>query len=294
MIDLSRLRTIPIAQRKNKFTLSMMLPVSSSAPISTNPDLIRLAEDIRGREQGSAHIWMMGGHVIKVGLSDFVIDMMRRGFITHVAMNGAGPIHDFEVAYQGATSEDVATNIEDGTFGMAYETGHFLHLAAKEAVSRGEGYGAAVGRTIGELDCSHKEHSILYNAFKLGIPATVHTAIGAEIIYQHPECSAAALGEASYTDFRRMVESISKLQGGVVSNVGCAVILPEVFLKAFTVARNLGYTVERFSAANLDMIDHYRPRVNVVERPTSLGGKGYFILDKHENTVPTLHYHLTH
>lgn len=295
MLDFTKIKTYPIKERKNKFCIENLLSLEKSAILSSNNDLSILANEIKSsKEKNKPIILMMGAHLIKLGLSYFIIDLMQKEYITHIATNGAGAIHDFEIAYIGATSEDVAENIKDGSFGMVYETGHYLTLAAKQAAKNNEGFGKEIGKLISDLSLKHKHTSILYNANKLNLPATIHTAIGTETIYQHPECDAEALGKSSYQDFKILTESISKLEGGVIINLGSAVILPEVFLKSFTVARNLDCKIDRFTAANLDMTDHYRPRVNVVQRPTSLGGKGLMIKEKHENSIPTLHYLLTH
>ena len=232
---------------------------------------------------------MTGAHVIKVGMSLLIIDLMKKGVIKHIAMNGAFPIHDFELALIGETSEYVERAIEDGTFGMVEETGRILNEAIKEGAKNNEGMGYSIGKKISDLNLPNKEYSILYNAYKLKIPVTVHVAIGTDIIHQHPSCDGAAVGQTSYHDFKIFAESVSKLENGVILNIGCAVILPEVFLKALTIARNLGCKVENITTANLDMIDHYRPRENVVHRPTSLGGKGFIIIEKHEKTIQTLH-----
>ena len=214
---------------------------------------------------------------------------MKKGIIKHIAMNGAGPIHDFELALIGETSEYVEDTIEDGTFGMIEETGKILNEAIKEGAKNNFGFGYSIGKKISDLNLPNKEYSILYNAYKLKVPITVHVAIGTDIIHQHPNCDGASIGKTTYHDFRLMAESVSKLESGVIINAGSAVILPEVFLKALTITRNLGYKVENITAANLDMINHYRPRENVVTRPTSLGGKGYNIIERHEKTIPTLH-----
>jgi len=294
MIKLSKIKTYPIKNRKNRFHIEDIIPLEKSSIVAKNPDIEKLAEKIKkARQNNKKIILMMGAHLIKVGLSLFIIDLIKKKFINHIAMNGAGMIHDFELALIGATSEDVSVSIKDGSFGMAEETGHYLNKAAKTAARKNSGLGREVGELIENLNCKYKDFSIIYTAYKNNIPITIHTAIGTEIIYQHPECDGAALGKSSYEDFKILIESISKLQGGVIINLGSAVILPEVFLKAFTMARNLGYEIKNFTAANLDMIDHYRPRVNVVERPTSLGGEGYTIIEKHENSIPTLHYYLT-
>lgn len=294
MLDFNKIRTIPLKERKNKFALRDMVPLENSQILTNNEDLINLSKEItKARENKKSFILMMGAHPIKLGLSLFLIDVLQKKIITHLAMNGAGAIHDFEVAFIGATSEDVLENLKDGTFGMAWETGHYLNQAAKKASGSNLGFGYSIGKMISDLDLPYKKFSIFYNAYKLDIPITVHTAIGAEIIYQHPECDAAALGKASYTDFKILTESVSKLEEGVIVNLGSAVIMPEVFLKSFIIARNLGFNINNFVAANLDMADHYRPRKNIVERPTSFGGKGFIILEKHENSIPTLHYLLT-
>ena len=234
-------------------------------------------------------IVMMGAHVIKTGMSLLIIDLMKKGIIRHIAMNGAGPIHDFELALIGETSEYVENTIEDGTFGMIEETGSILNEAIREGAENNQGYGYSIGKKISDLNLKNKEYSILYNAYKLNVPVTVHVAIGTDIIHQHPSCDGAAIGKTSYQDFKIFAESVSKLEGGVILNLGSAVILPEVFLKALTVARNLGYKVEKITAANFDMNNHYRPRENVVTRSTSLGGTGFTIIEKHEKTIPTLH-----
>src|SRR3989338_8443743 len=234
-------------------------------------------------------IVMMGAHLIKTGMSLLIIDLMKKGIINHIAMNGAGPIHDFELALIGETSEYVENTIEDGTFGMIEETGRILNGAIKEGAENNLGYGYSIGKKINDLNLKNKEYSILYNAYKLNIPVTVHVAIGTDIIHQHPSCDGAAIGKTSYKDFKIFAESVSKLEEGVILNLGSAVILPEVFLKALTVARNLGFKVEKITAANFDMNNHYRPRENVITRPTSLGGHGFIIIGRHENTIPTLH-----
>lgn len=237
-------------------------------------------------------IVMMGAHVIKTGMSLLIIDLMKKGKISHIAMNGAGPIHDFEIALIGETSEYVEQTIEDGTFGMIEETGRTLNDAIKEGAKNDFGLGYSIGRKINDLNLPNREYSILYWAYRLNIPLTVHVAIGTDIIHQHPSCDGAAIGKTSYKDFRIFCESVSKLEGGVLLNIGCAVVLPEVFLKALTIARNLGFNVKNITTANLDMLDHYRPRQNVVTRPTSLGGKGFIIIGNHQLTVPSLHKRL--
>jgi hypothetical protein len=234
---------------------------------------------------------MLGGHVVKTGLAPLLIDLMRRGVITHLAMNGSAAIHDYEVARFGATSEDVAAGLRDGTFGMADETGREMNQAFVNGMRLGQGMGESLGRALDEQSkLSNPELSLLLNAFRLGIPATVHAALGAEIIHQHPAANGAAIGDTSHRDFRRLAASLSQIDdGGVVLNLGSAVIMPEVFLKALTIARNLGAGKPRnFVTVDLDMQRHYRPRMNVVQRPTLEGGKGYEITGHHEIMVPLL------
>ena len=234
---------------------------------------------------------MLGGHVVKTGLAPLLIDLMRRGVVTHVAMNGSAAIHDYEVARFGATSEDVAAGLRDGTFGMADETGREMNEAFVAGMNAGQGMGEALGRALeARLDLSNPELSILLGAHRLGVPTTVHAAIGAEIIHQHPAANGAAIGDTSHRDFRRLAASLADLDGGgVVLNLGSAVIMPEVFLKALTIARNLDHGRPRdFVSVDLDMQRHYRPRMNVVQRPTLDSGRGYEITGHHEIMVPLL------
>lgn len=290
MIDFSKIKTISINQRRNKVRLSDLIKPEDSKTMINSEKLNELAGRILAAHKNKKQIiLMMGAHVIKVGMSLLVIDLMKRKIVKHVAMNGAGPIHDFELALIGETSEYVEQTIEDGTFGMIEETGKILNDAIKEGAKNNLGMGYSIGKKIDELKLPNRECSILWNAYRLNVPVTVHSAIGTDIIHQHPSCDGAAIGKTSYQDFRIFADSVSRLEDGAVLNVGCAVILPEVFLKALTIARNLGFKVEKITAANLDMVDHYRPRENVVTRPTSLGGKGFIIIERHEKTIPTLH-----
>jgi hypothetical protein len=234
---------------------------------------------------------MLGGHVVKTGLAPLVIELMRRGVATHVAMNGATAIHDYEVARFGATSEDVARGLRDGTFGMAEETGRGINLAIRAGARRGWGMGEALGRSLAQRrDLAHPELSILLQGQRLGVTVTVHAALGAEIVHQHPSADGAAIGASSLRDFRRLAATLPALHaGGVVLNVGSAVILPEVFLKALTIARNLHRGRPRhFTTCDLDMQRHYRPRMNVVQRPTLAGGRGYELTGHHEILLPLL------
>jgi hypothetical protein len=241
------------------------------------------------RERGV--IVMLGGHVVKTGLAPLLIDLMRRGIVTHLAMNGSAAIHDYEVARFGATSEDVAAGLRDGTFGMADETGREMNAAFVRGMDSSWGMGESLGRALdGTADLADPHLSILLNAYRLGVPATVHAALGAEIIHQHPAANGAAIGDTSHRDFRRLAASIGDIDdGGVVLNLGSAVIMPEVFLKALTIARNLNAGKPRsFVTCDLDMQRHYRPRMNVVQRPTLEGGKGFEITGHHELMVPLL------
>ena len=238
---------------------------------------------------------MLGGHVVKTGLAPILVDLMRRGVITHLAMNGSAAIHDYEIARFGGTSEDVAAGLRDGTFGMAEETGRQLNEAFIAGMKAGQGMGEAVGRALeaqaeAPAGLVHPELSVLLNAWRLGVPATVHAALGAEIIHQHPAASGAAIGDTSHRDFRRLAGALPRLEdGGVVLNLGSAVIMPEVFLKALTIARNLhDGRPQGFVTCDLDMQRHYRPRMNVVQRPTLAGGAGYEITGHHEIMVPLL------
>jgi len=236
-------------------------------------------------------IVMLGGHIVKTGLSSLFIDLMNRRVITHVAMHGSAEIHDYEVARFDATSEGVAAGLRDGTFGMADETGREMNAAFVGGMKDGIGMGEALGRALdknGEL--AEPDLSVLLHAYRIGRPATVHAAIGAEIIHQHPAANGAAIGDTSHRDFRRLASAVTTLHdGGVVLNLGSAVIMPEVFLKALTIARNLGAgRPTGFVSANFDMLQHYRPRVNVVQRPTADSGKGYEITGHHEIMVPLL------
>ena len=241
------------------------------------------------RKKKKAVIFMAGAHVIKCGLNPVVIELIKKKVITCIALNGAGVIHDFEIAFGGKTSEDVGEGLKDGKFGMARETAEFINNAIKEGVSSGSGLGYAVAEKIAESNLRYKNLSILYNAYKNKIPVCVYIAIGTDIIHQHPSFDAALAGEGSYRDFHLLVENICPLNnGGVVLNFGSAVILPEVFLKALNLARNLGYKVKDFTTANFDMINQYRPMQNIVSRPTQDSGKGYYIIGHHEIMLPLL------
>jgi hypothetical protein len=229
-----------------------------------------------------------GAHSIKVGLSPLIIDFIERGIVSAVAMNGAGIIHDFELAFMGKTSEDVASSLKDGSFGMAQETGDFLNRAIAGGYAQGKGIGAAVGEAILEARLPYRRLSILAAGARVGAPATVHVGVGTDTIHMHPNVDGKALGEGSLRDFRALTTVVASLGGGVFLNFGSAVILPEVFLKALTLARNLGHPVHNLTTVNLDFLAHYRPLTNVVHRPTLESGQGYHLTGHLEIMVPLL------
>jgi hypothetical protein len=301
--DLSKVRSVPIAKRANKVNATLLAkpPLrgrSFDDFLASLPDLLG-AQNLRAVSTAivaavrakKGVIVQIGGHVIKTGLGPLLLHMMRKGAITHLAMNSAASIHDFELAAFGGTSEDVAAGLKDGTFGMADETATEMNAAIATAHKNSWGMGEALGRCLRDRkDSPGREVSVLLGALELGVPVTVHAAIGTDITHQHPSADGAAIGATSFRDFRRLAASIPTLdEGGVVLNLGSAVIMPEVFLKALTVARNLNAgKPRRFVAADFDMIRHYRPRLNVVERPTADGGAGYSLTGQHEILVPLL------
>jgi hypothetical protein len=244
---------------------------------------------VRAYRRKKAVIFMAGAHVIKCGLNPIVIELIKKKVISCICLNGAGIIHDFEVAFQGKTSEDVSENLKYGKFGMGKETAEFINDAVKEAVPEGLGLGNAVASKIITSNLRYKNLSLFYHAHKHKIPVCVYIAIGTDTIHQHPSFDAALTAEGSLRDFHLLVENVSQLNnGGVVLNFGSAVILPEVFLKALNLARNLGNQVKNFTTANFDMLYHYRPEQNVVLRPVVSGGKGYYIIGHHEIMLPLL------
>jgi deoxyhypusine synthase len=245
---------------------------------------------VRAYRKKKPVVAMLGAHVLKVGLSPLIVDWMERKIVTAIATTGSGIIHDFELAYQGKTSEEVLEALADGSFGMAKETADFLNSAIRNGARRGWGLGEAVGRWIEQKRLRYRKLSIFRAAWRCGIPATVHVAIGTDIIHQHPSCDGAAVGKTSLADFRRFTQVVCGVgEEAVVMNIGSAVILPEVFLKAVSIARNLGYPVKGFTAANLDMIQHYRPHQNVLVRPTAIGGEAIALTGHHEILLPILH-----
>jgi len=298
--DFSRVTTYPLAERSNKVRVDEFArPVSASSSLGDFldglPDVLGVkvlrelaAAIVQARAEGHPVVVAAGAHVVKVGLAPVLLAMMKEGMISALALTGAGAIHDWEIAAIGATSEDVGRGLHDGRYGMADETGRALNDAAKEAAASGEGFGEVLGRRISHAALPHREASLLSRAFELRIPVTVHVAIGSDIIHVHPGADGAAIGAATFTDFRKIVSIVSSLSGGVWINVGSAVQLPEVFLNAVSVAENLGCALSGFATANLDMIRHYRTDENVLRRPTFGKGKSFSLTGHHELNVPLL------
>jgi len=244
---------------------------------------------VKARRSKKSVIFMAGAHVIKCGLNPILVELIRKKVITCVCLNGAGMIHDFELAFQGKTSEDVTANLKSGRFGMGRETAEFINAAAVEGVADGLGLGYALARKIASSKLPYRDNSLIYQAYKYKVPVCVFVAVGTDIIHQHPSFNAALTAEGSLRDFHALVEEVAGLnKGGVVLNFGSAVVLPEVFLKALNLARNLGRRVRDFTSANFDMIYHYRPAQNVVTRPVMSGGDGYYIIGHHEIMLPLL------
>jgi hypothetical protein len=230
----------------------------------------------------------MGAHVIKVGLNPILIDLMEKGIITSIAFNGAGIVHDTEIAMVGRTSEEVGDVLGSGAFGAAKETGEVVNAAIVQGAKKGMGLGEAMGAYLLEQDFPHNNVSLLATAKRLDIPLTVHVAVGTDIVHIHPSADGAAIGQTSHQDFKLFCSMVADLEGGAYLNFGSAVLMPEVFLKALTVVRNLGHIVNKFTTANFDFIRHYRTMTNVVNRPTMSGGKGYNLIGHHELMIPLL------
>ena len=253
-------------------------------------DLRRVATavvDARGRDGGI--IWGLGAHVIKTGVSPVVIDLMRRGFVSALALNGAGIIHDFEIALSGATSEDVDASLGPGRFGMAEETAVLLNQAIGRGAELGQGMGQSVAAFLSDREPPHADRSLAVAAHRLGIPLTVHVAVGTDIIHMHPAASGAAIGDTSLRDFRYFTSSVARLRGGVYLNCGSAVVLPEVFLKAVALVRNQGISLDGLTTVNIDFLRMYRPQTNVVTRPVAgTGGTGISLVGHHEVLIPLL------
>jgi hypothetical protein len=298
--DLSGIRTYPLKSRASKARAEDFAkpyrPGSGVTGLLESLPSILAARDFRAvvgallaaRESGGGIVWGLGAHVIKTGLSPVLIDLMERGFVSAVATNGAGVIHDFEVALSGATSEDVDAALGSGQFGMADETGRLLNGAINDGVAGGLGIGQAVGRYLCQHHPQYERASVVASAFRLGIPVTVHVAIGTDIIHMHPAASGPALGEGSLRDFRYFAANVARLDHGVYLNCGSAVILPEVFLKAVSLARNRGCGLDGLTTVTLDFARLYRPQVNVVSRPTAGIGRGFYLVGHHELLIPLL------
>ena len=302
-VDLKQVRTVPLEARPNKVALERF--AKPAAPgrsfrefLDSLPDILAgndfrrvVAAIVAARREKRPVVLAMGAHVIKCGLNPVVIDLMRRGIVTALALNGSGAIHDFEIALIGETSEDVAAGLKDGTFGMVRETGQLMNAAINRVLqSPQKGLGRLLGEQIAELDLPQRGQSLLSAGRDLGVPVTVHVAIGTDIIHMHPSANGAAIGQATFNDFKLLAGVVRELSGGVYLNVGSAVVLPEVFLKAFTIAQNLGAELQDFVTVNMDMTAHYRPSENVVCRPAHLGKAGYTLLGRHELMLPLLAY----
>jgi hypothetical protein len=298
-IDLSKIKTYLIKGRTSKVRLDdFARPHQKGGSyqnfFSSLPDILAsknlkdvAAAVVQARKDKRPVMLGMGAHSIKVGLNPVIIDLIERGIITSVSLNGAGIIHDFELAFIGQTSEDVDREILSGAFGMAEETGRMLNQAINSAAEY-EGIGAAVGRMIQFGDFPYKDKSLLAGGARMGIPVTVHVAIGTDIIHMHPSFDGKATGAAAHRDFLTFCSLVSELEGGVYINLGSAVLLPEIFLKAVSLCRNLGNPLQHFTTVNMDFVQHYRPNTNVVRRPTQGGGKGYAITGHHEIMFPLL------
>ena len=301
-IDLAEIQTYELATRPSKVSVKdFARPVAANESLSGFLDklphilavqsLRALAGQIRrAKELGKPIIWGFGGHVVKTGLAPLVIDLAKRGYVNAIATNGSVLVHDTEIALVGFTSEDVDATLGKGDFGAAKETGEILNAAAKAGQRDGTGLGEAMGRTVTSLNPLYSDMSLICHAYNNKIPFTAHLTVGADIGHFHPSCDGAALGATSHTDFRLICSIVKEMNGGgVYINYGSAVVLPEIFLKAITVVRNLGHELQDFTTANFDFVQHYRPMTNVVHRPTANGaGRGYSITGHHELTMPLL------
>lgn len=306
--DRSRLRLRPLAERVHDLQLERWLGLDDATPPFEDPDLATVARNLRcAKDRGAARILMMGAHVIRAGVNRHIIDLLERGFIDHVALNGAGVIHDYELARIGATTESVAKYISEGQFGLWSETGELNDWIA-EAACQGLGLGENAGRRIAESDYPNRDLSILAAAYRLGVPATVHVGIGYDIIHEHPNCDGAALGAASYRDFLVFAHTVERLEGGVLLSFGSAIMAPEVYLKALAMSRNVahqeGRRISSFTTAVFDMVPirgdanrdlpktdpgyYFRPRKTILVRTVADGGAGYYFCGDHRATFPAL------
>lgn len=298
--DLSGVKTYPLNSRPSKVGVSQFAkPYQKGSGVGAwldgLPSVLAAADFkavvqalLAARRADRAIIWGLGAHVLKTGLSPVLVDLMTRGFVSAIATNGAGIIHDFEIALAGATSEDVDSTLGAGKFGMAEETGAELNRAIVDGAAKGMGLGQSVGKYLHERQPPYSALSIAASAWRQGIPLTAHVGIGTDIIHMHPQASGAAIGETSLRDFRYFVSSVARLEGGVYLNCGSAVVLPEVFLKAVAIARNDGRSLDGLTTVNLDFLRQYRPQTNVVSRPTAGVGKGYSLTGHHELLIPLL------
>ncbi len=305
IVDFKKIKTYPIKKRDNKVRVADFVK-SPPSPFFKGgvkgfenlfPNILKGSEIkevvsaiVNANRKKKPVIFAIGAHVIKCGLSPIIIDLMKKGIVSAIAMNGAGAIHDYEIALIGETSEDVAVEIKKGRFGMVEETGAEMNSALKKFVNNSVGMGEALGKDIFGKRLKYKEYSILYHGYKLNIPVTIHSAIGTEIIHMHPSADGSVIGKASFNDFKLFTSVLSDIgKGGCFFNIGSAVILPEVFIKALSVVRNMGYKAHDFITVNMDMVQHYRPHVNVVNRPIQGEGKGYTLTGHHEIMLPLIH-----
>jgi hypothetical protein len=301
-IDVTNLKTYPLSRRRSKVRLAdFALPWKRRGAfrrfLSSLPNILAgttfravVQAIVKARRRGRPVILGLGAHPTKVGLNPILVDLVEREILTAVAMNGAVVIHDFELALTGQTSEDVDTEIDTGRFGMAEETGRMLNEAIARGAKEGWGLGEAVGHYINshQDQFPHRSISLLATGARLGVPMTVHVALGTDIIHMHPSADGAAIGATSLLDFRRLATVVAGMEGGVYLNLGSNVIMPEVFLKTITLGRNLGHTLAHITTVNMDFLAHYRPLTNVVKRPTQKGGRGYSLIGHHEIMVPLL------
>jgi hypothetical protein len=308
--DRSRLTIQPLAQRQHDLDLSILLPLDAPPPHFTHPALTVLGQRLaQARRHGASRLLLMGAHVLRAGVSRYLIDMMRRGWITHLAMNGAGPIHDWELALIGATTESVARYIRTGEFGLWQETGR-MNDAIVAGARAGLGLGEALGRAILDGDFPHKDISVLAQAVRLGVPVTVHVGVGYDIIHEHPNCDGGALGQTSYRDFLIFTQGVTQLEGGVLLSFGSAVMGPEVYLKALAMSRNVahqeGRTIRHFTTGVFDLIPldddyhrqapktdpryYYRPWKTILVRTVADGGESHYVQGDHRVTVPSLYH----
>ena len=312
LFDRSRLRLRPLAERVHDYSLDRFAQIDDTLSGYTNPDLLAIAQRmVEARREGHAVIWMMGAHVIKNGLSRYLIDLMERGLVSLVAMNGACAIHDYELAAIGATTESVARYITEGQFGLWQETGR-LNDIVRRACAEGIGFGEAAGRAIEEEKLPHRDVSILAAGHRLQIPVTLHVSLGYDIVHEHPNCDGAAIGAASYTDFLVFANEVTRLEGGVLLSFGTAIMGPEVFLKALSMARNVAYQegkpLNHFTTAVFDLLDlgedlhheaaknearyYFRPYKTLLVRTVQDGGQSDYIRADHKDTIPMLYHHL--